>query len=141
MLVDTGAPRIIRPDIVGGKGKTLTTTVRLRTASGDDITTHGQRRIAMDIGDISIECDVQVAETMEEVILGMDVIKGYGFQLDMIDNVLRIGSREIPFRDCEDVKIRVPHTGLDRDLRNVALDLWNRSTKRTLEKAFSLEKP
>lgn len=156
MLVDTGATRtIIRPDIVRGKGKTLTTTVRLRTASGDDITTHGQRRIAMDIGDISIECDVLVAEIMEEVILGMDVIKGYGFQLDMIDDVLRIGSREIPFRECEDAKIRVLLTEdvelrgqaetivsgyLDRDLRNSDIRLVEPVNDKNLGKGLLVGK-
>lgn len=106
MLVDTGATRTIaRPDMI--KENILPTTTRLRTATGEGVLTHGRKKIDLDIGGMSFKHEVLVADIMEEVILGMDVIKGKGFQIDMGNDVLRVGNLEIPFLGSEDAMNRV----------------------------------
>ncbi|KAL3281598.1 hypothetical protein HHI36_004805 [Cryptolaemus montrouzieri] len=72
-------------------------------------------RVNIEIGSRVFRYEVIAADITEEVILGMDVIKRYGFNLDLKKDVLRIDNEEIPFSDtgndvlkvhlCEDVTL------------------------------------
>ncbi|KAL3287292.1 hypothetical protein HHI36_001767 [Cryptolaemus montrouzieri] len=107
---------IIRPDVLLCKEPTKRkVSVKLRTATGERIPTHGIMRVNIEIGSRVFRHEVIAADITEEVILGMDVIKRYGFKLDLKKDVLRIDNEEIPFSDtgndvlkvhlCEDVTL------------------------------------
>ncbi|KAL3265646.1 hypothetical protein HHI36_009851 [Cryptolaemus montrouzieri] len=74
-------------------------SVKLRTAIGQEIPTHGIMRVNLEIGSRVFRHEVIAADITEEVILGMDVIKRYGFNLDLKKDVLRTDNEEIPFSD------------------------------------------
>ncbi|KAL3279377.1 hypothetical protein HHI36_016887 [Cryptolaemus montrouzieri] len=101
LYVYTGATKtIIRPDVSLCKEPTKRkVSVKLRTATGQEIPTHGIMRVNIEIGSRVFRHEVIAADITEEVILGMDVIKRYGFNLDLKKDVLRIDNEEIPFSD------------------------------------------
>jgi len=103
LLVDTGATKtIIRPDALERKGLiNQMVTLKLRTATGQEVPTHGKIAVLLEIGSQVINHEVIVADITEEFILGMDVIRKYGFHIDLKNDALRIDNEEIPFSDAE----------------------------------------
>ncbi|KAL3268878.1 hypothetical protein HHI36_007967, partial [Cryptolaemus montrouzieri] len=91
------------------------TNQQLRTATGQEIPTHGIMRLNLEIGSRLFRHDFFAADITGEVILGMDVIKRNDLNLDLKKDVLRIENEEIPFSDtvndvrkvhlCEDVTL------------------------------------
>lgn len=103
LLVDTGATTTIaRADVAQGSGKPLPTKVRLRTATGDEIPTHGKVTIRIGIGSKMCDHQVLVADIADEFILGMDLLRKFGFTLDLKQGALRMGNEEIPLHPLED---------------------------------------
>ncbi|KAJ8980001.1 hypothetical protein NQ317_016664 [Molorchus minor] len=83
LLLDTGATRtIIRPDIVGTSTKVKPTPWRLRTATGQPATIHGEVGVTFNIGNTCFNGQVLVADIEDELILGMDIMNTKGFKLD-----------------------------------------------------------
>ncbi|KAJ8953535.1 hypothetical protein NQ317_018314 [Molorchus minor] len=83
LLLDTGATRtIIRPDIVGTSTKVKPTPWRLRTATGQPATIHGEVGVAFNIGNTCFNGQVLVADIEDELILGIDIMNTKGFKLD-----------------------------------------------------------
>ncbi|KAJ8948303.1 hypothetical protein NQ318_020790, partial [Aromia moschata] len=105
---DTGATRtIIRPDIVGTAARITPTSWRLRTATGDPATIHGETNVTIVIGNVSFEHRALVAEIEDELILGMDIMNTKGFELDFKNNVLKINGEEIVLYRKTEETIRV----------------------------------
>ncbi|MCD1431043.1 DDE-type integrase/transposase/recombinase [Klebsiella pneumoniae] len=96
LLLDTGATKtIIRPDIAKASTKILPTRWRLRTATGDPVTIHGEMDVTLAIGNASFEHRVLVAEIENEVILGMDIMNARGFELNFNRGILKINNDEV----------------------------------------------
>ncbi|KAK4875473.1 hypothetical protein RN001_011895 [Aquatica leii] len=87
--------------------KTSPVRVRLRTATGAEIPTHGQVKVTIGLGNGVLNHQILVADISEKVILGIDVIKKYGFHFDMKNDVLKIDNEEIPFHSSEKAAVRV----------------------------------
>ncbi|KAL3276283.1 hypothetical protein HHI36_024064 [Cryptolaemus montrouzieri] len=64
-------------------------------------------RVNFEIGSRVFGHEAIAADITEEVILGMDVIKSYGFNLDLKKDVLRIDNEEIPFSDTVNDVLKV----------------------------------
>ncbi|KAL3268721.1 hypothetical protein HHI36_007823 [Cryptolaemus montrouzieri] len=99
--IDTGATKtIIRSDVfLCEKPIKRKVSVKVRTATGQEIPTHGIMCVNLEIGSRVFRHEVIAADITEEVILEMDVIKRYDFNLDLKKDVLRIDNGEIPFSD------------------------------------------
>ncbi|KAJ8972389.1 hypothetical protein NQ317_003446, partial [Molorchus minor] len=96
LLLDTGATRtIIRPDIVGTSTKVKPTPWRLRTATGQPATIHGEVGVTFNIGNTCFNGQVLVADIEDELILGMDIMNTKGFKLDFKRGVLQINEEEV----------------------------------------------
>ncbi|KAL3265744.1 hypothetical protein HHI36_009945 [Cryptolaemus montrouzieri] len=92
LLVDTGATKtIIRPDVLLFEKPTKRKgSKKLQTETGQEIPTHGIMRVNLEIGSLVFRHEVTPADIKEEVILGMNVIKRFGINLDLKKDVLRI---------------------------------------------------
>lgn len=101
-LVDTGATRTIaRPDMVTHK-KPLATYLKLRTATGEKINTHGEVKVMVTIGGKTLEHQVILADVADEFILGMDLMRKIGLSLDLKHGVLRVGDEDLPLHSSND---------------------------------------
>ncbi|KAL3269534.1 hypothetical protein HHI36_008600, partial [Cryptolaemus montrouzieri] len=98
----------IRPDVsLCQKPTRRKVPVKLRTATGQEIPTHGIMRVNFEIGSRVFRHEVIAAYITEKVILGMDIIKRYGFNLDLKKDVLRIDNEEILFSDTVNDVLKV----------------------------------
>ncbi|KAJ8982923.1 hypothetical protein NQ317_004579 [Molorchus minor] len=108
LLLDTGATRtIIRPDIVGTSTKVKPTPWRLRTATGQPATIHGEVGVAFNIGNTCFNGQVLVADIEDELILGMDIMNTKGFKLDFKRGVLQINEEEVVLHGRTEERVRV----------------------------------
>ncbi|KAJ8968619.1 hypothetical protein NQ317_019538, partial [Molorchus minor] len=108
LLLDTGATRtIIRPDIVGTSTKVKPTPWRLRTATGQPATIHGEVGVTFNIGNTCFNGQVLVADIEDELILGMDIMNTKGFKLDFKRGVLQINEEEVVLHGRTEERVRV----------------------------------
>ncbi|KAJ8980860.1 hypothetical protein NQ317_008919 [Molorchus minor] len=108
LLLDTGATRtIIRPDIVGTSTKVKPTPWRLRTATGQPATIHGEVGVTFNIGNTCFNGQVLVADIEDELILGMDIMNTKGFKLDFKRGVLQINEEEVVSHGRTEERVRV----------------------------------
>ncbi|KAJ8979571.1 hypothetical protein NQ317_019146 [Molorchus minor] len=108
LLLDTGATRtIIRPDIVGTSTKVKRTPWRLRTATGQPATIHGEVGVTFNIGNTCFNGQVLVADIEDELILGMDIMNTKGFKLDFKRGVLQINEEEVVLHGRTEERVRV----------------------------------
>ncbi|KAJ8975990.1 hypothetical protein NQ317_016236 [Molorchus minor] len=108
LLLDTGATRtIIRPDIVGTSTKVKPTPWRLRTATGQPATIHGEVGVIFNIGNTCFNGQVLVADIEDELILGMDIMNTKGFKLDFKRGVLQINEEEVVLHGRTEERVRV----------------------------------
>ncbi|KAJ8984477.1 hypothetical protein NQ317_006137 [Molorchus minor] len=107
-LLDTGATRtIIRPDIVRTSTKVKPTPWRLRTATGQPATIHGEVGVTFNIGNTCFNGQVLVADIEDELILGMDIMNTKGFKLDFKRGVLQINEEEVVLHGRTEERVRV----------------------------------
>ncbi|KAL3286831.1 hypothetical protein HHI36_001321 [Cryptolaemus montrouzieri] len=161
LLVNTGTTRtIIRPDVLFCEKPTKRkVSVKLRTATGQQIPTHGIMRVNLEIGSRVFRHEVIAADITEEVILGMDVILGidvrYSFNLDLKKDVSRIDNEETPFSEtvydvlkihlCEDVTLPILSETVvmarhDGDVENVSTYVMDSCVDSSLEKGLAVGK-
>ncbi|KAJ8980348.1 hypothetical protein NQ317_019235 [Molorchus minor] len=108
LLLDTGATRtIIRPDIVGTSTKVKPTPWRLRTATGQPATIHGEVGVTFNIGNTCFNGQVLVADIEDELILEMDIMNTKGFKLDFKRGVLQINEEEVVLHGRTEERVRV----------------------------------
>ncbi|KAJ8981797.1 hypothetical protein NQ317_006877 [Molorchus minor] len=108
LLLDTGATRtIIRPDIVGTSTKVKPTPWRLRTATGQPATIHGEVGVTFNIGNTCFNGQVLIADIEDELILGMDIMNTKGFKLDFKRGVLQINEEEVVLHGRTEERVRV----------------------------------
>ncbi|KAJ8978676.1 hypothetical protein NQ317_019112, partial [Molorchus minor] len=108
LLLDTGATRtIIRPDIVRTSTKVKPTPWRLRTATGQPATIHGEVGVTFNIGNTCFNGQVLVADIEDELILGMDIMNTKGFKLDFKRGVLQINEEEVVLHGRTEERVRV----------------------------------
>ncbi|KAJ8984501.1 hypothetical protein NQ317_014591 [Molorchus minor] len=108
LLLDTGATRtIIRPDIVRTSAKVKPTPWRLRTATGQPATIHGEVGVTFNIGNTCFNGQVLVADIEDELILGMDIMNTKGFKLDFKRGVLQINEEEVVLHGRTEERVRV----------------------------------
>ncbi|KAJ8974766.1 hypothetical protein NQ317_008205 [Molorchus minor] len=108
LLRDTGATRtIIRPDIVRTSTKVKPTPWRLRTATGQPATIHGEVGVTFNIGNTCFNGQVLVADIEDELILGMDIMNTKGFKLDFKRGVLQINEEEVVLHGRTEERVRV----------------------------------
>ncbi|KAJ8974284.1 hypothetical protein NQ317_013173 [Molorchus minor] len=108
LLLDTGATRtIIRPDIVRTSTKVKPTPWRLRTATGQPATIHGEVGVTFNIGNTGFNGQVLVADIEDELILGMDIMNTKGFKLDFKRGVLQINEEEVVLHGRTEERVRV----------------------------------
>ncbi|KAK9712519.1 Zinc knuckle [Popillia japonica] len=104
MLLDTGATKTIaRPDIVNKKKPMTKNNLLLRIATGESAVIHGEVQMSITIGRTRIEHRVLVADIEEEFILGVDGMRPHGFNLDLENGVIRVGSDEIVLQYQKDI--------------------------------------
>ena len=107
LLLDTGATRtIIRPE-VSGNADLLPARLRLKTATGECATVYGELKVQVTIGSKSLKHQVVVADVSEEVILGIDLMKAFGFSLDFRNGVVHLGQEEVVVHRQADTAVRV----------------------------------
>ena len=107
MLLDTGATKtIVRPDLVRQK-KLQSSKLRLKTATGDQALVLGELTVDIGIGFKKGSHQVLVADIVDEVILGMDLMRKFGFTIDLKNGVLRVDHEEVPIHKEDDGLLRV----------------------------------
>ncbi|KAK9747283.1 Zinc knuckle [Popillia japonica] len=72
-------------------------------ATGESAAIHGEVQMSLTIGRTRIEHWVLVADIEEEVMLGVDVMRPHGFNLDLENGVIRVGSDEIVLQYHKDM--------------------------------------
>jgi len=96
MLLDTGATKtIVRPKIVKSSTKLAPTNWKLRTATGEAATVHGELDVILVIGNTKFKHRALVAEIEDDVIIGMDVMNSKGFELNFQRGILRVDGVEV----------------------------------------------
>lgn len=95
MLVDTGATKTIVRRGVARKRKMSPSRWRLRTATGEAAKVHGEVDVRIQFGSTHVSHPALVADIEEDVILGMDIMDTYGFQLDLKRRVIHVGAEEL----------------------------------------------
>lgn len=107
-LLDTGSTKtIVRPDLIRRTRHLLPSKWILRTATGEAAVVKGEADICFSIGPTAIQHRVLVADIKEAIILGMDVMKTYGFQLNLKQGVLKINNEELVLHPRNSGNIRV----------------------------------
>ncbi|KAJ8981048.1 hypothetical protein NQ317_018020, partial [Molorchus minor] len=80
---------------------------RLRTATGQPATIHGEVGVTFNIGNTCFNGQVLVADIEDELILGMDIMNTKGFKLDFKRGVLQINEEEVVLHGRTEERVRV----------------------------------
>ena len=99
ITVDTGSNiSIVRPDILRSttRDSLEPSSQMLRTVTGEMAPIHGRGELSISMGGLTIPHKMWVAEITDECILGLDFLGKHGCQVDLKENVLTIGSEEVP---------------------------------------------
>ena len=88
-LVDSGSTvTLVRPDMVPDKTVLDPTSVRLRTVTGELAPMEGSARLTISVGGVTVYHLVWVATVQDPCILGLDLLKAAGCQLDFQQNTV-----------------------------------------------------
>lgn len=83
-LVDTGSTvTLVRPDIISDCTELETTTVQLRTVTGELAPMKGKSLLSINVGGKTVRHPVWVAAVQDPCILGLDFLRCTGCQLDL----------------------------------------------------------
>lgn len=85
----------------------ITTTTYLRTATGETASTFGEIVVNFKLGSQNFSHQVLVANISDDVILGMDIMKEYGFSLDLKEGLLRVRNEDLVFHCRSEATVRV----------------------------------
>ncbi|KAJ8980121.1 hypothetical protein NQ317_005538 [Molorchus minor] len=80
---------------------------RLRTATGQPATIHGEVGVTFNIGNTCFNGQVLVADIEDELILGMDIMNTKGFKLNFKRGVLQINEEEVVLHGRTEERVRV----------------------------------
>lgn len=97
MVIDTGAARtIVRPDIIGDwRIKSPAKRYVLTTANGQQLPVKGECELDIELGDVKFKHRALVADISDNVILGLDLLRAKGVNLDLNAGTLRIMGEEV----------------------------------------------
>jgi predicted aspartyl protease len=112
VTVDTGSTMtIVRPDTAEGlPERERTPDISLMSASGQKIPILKEALVILTMGECRVRTWAIVANITEELILGLDVLYGYGVVVDLRRHVLLLGDEEVPLRHPLELPGSVPYT-------------------------------
>ncbi|KAH1021649.1 hypothetical protein HUJ04_011141 [Dendroctonus ponderosae] len=97
ITIDTGADvKIVRPDkLAEATIEPLRDQLALRSVTGEACPVNGEADVTIGIGGgLEVQHKDWVAKIKDEFILGMDLIRKYGFSYDHKRNILKFGDEE-----------------------------------------------
>jgi predicted aspartyl protease len=112
VTVDTGSTMtIVRPDTAEGlPERERTPNIALLSASGQKIPILKEALVMLTMGKCRVRTWAIVANITEELILGLDVLYGYGVVVDLRRHVLLLGDQEVPLRHPLELPGSAPYT-------------------------------
>lgn len=96
--LDTGASHSILRSDLSEEDFTVLNGIKLVTAAGEKSVVKGKTLKNVVIGDVELVHEFIVADIIDEIIIGMDVMVKHGFNLDLKNMLLTYGNVEIPLR-------------------------------------------
>ena len=100
ILIDTGATRTIMAPRIWSK-QLSATDWKLKTATGTVVKMHGEASVKITFGSSCVEETVLVADIENDFILGMDVMRKYGFKMDLNEGVIHLNNEELVIHPLE----------------------------------------
>ena len=93
--IDTGATvSIMRPDLVSNR-QPLNSSCTIQTVTGSPVKVVGKLYVRVRLGLLEFNHQMLVADIVDEVILGTDIMNAYGFVVDLRENILKVGQEKI----------------------------------------------
>ena len=89
--VDTGATvSIVRPDLISNRRPQISSCT-IQTVTGKPVNVLGKTDVRVRLGLLQFSHQMLVANIVDEVILGTDIMNAYGFVVDLREHVLKVG--------------------------------------------------
>ena len=85
---------IVRRDLVSNR-QPLISSCTIQTVTGSPVNVLGKMDVRVRLGRLEFSHRMLVADIVDQVILGMDIVNTYGFIVDLRENILKVSQEKI----------------------------------------------